>query len=199
MSLTFSLDFLSYLNMVFNLNLEEFHFSSNQIINHHFISFWPTVYPQQNLYAQFFQWPPRHRQKLFLNLPHTKDIQLLHTLICFQKVFVQVWFSNLCFHCFSKRIETARCSCILIKRTWLDFQTRFALKLLPWPLSSRFQYLVYFFDCNIPLQKVTCLPFIGILVYHNWQKLMLVLTGLENHSHISSALLPSFSRQRVNR
>ena len=96
-------------------------------------------------------------------------------------------------------IEIARSFYNLIIWTQLDFQTRFLPKILPWVLSLKSQSLVFYFCCTILLKIVTFHPFSGIPINQNWQKVLLVLTCLDNQSHISSGIPSSFPLQRVNR
>ena len=83
--------------------------------------------------------------------------------------------------------------------THFDFQTRFSPKKLTRVLSSKFQSLFFCLCCICPINNVTFHPINGIFSKQKLQKLLLVLTRLDNQSHISLALPPSFSLQRVNR
>ena len=64
---------------------------------------------------------------------------------------------------------------------------------------SKSQSLVFYFCCINTVKNVTSHPFSRNLSDQNWQKVLLVLRSLENQSHISSALSPSSSLQRINR
>ena len=61
-------------------------------------------------------------------------------------------------------IETARSSYSLIFWTQLDFQTRFSPKKLAGVLSSKSQFLVFYFCCSIPFKMLLFILWSGFCV-----------------------------------
>ena len=97
------------------------------------------------------------------------------------------------------RFEIARSSYKLIIWTQFNFQNRFFSTNAAWVLFSRFRSLVFYLCCTILLKNVIFYPSSGFLVDQIWQKVLLVLTCLDNQFHVSSALPSSFLLHRVNR
>ena len=100
--------------------------------------------------------------------------------------------STLILH-WSRGIEITRSSHNVINWTHLEFQTPFCPKILTWVLSSRSQYLVFYLCWIFPLKSVTFHLCTGILSDQNWQKVLLVLTCLDNQSYFFCLLHFSFN------